>query len=110
MDKNKLLSLLDAFGMCVPVSEWGPFGHGHINDTWLIRTPGEIPDFIIQRKNHLKEPLRTKLRQSYLAGRSDLRVFQGINSGSMRARHFSGALEKERSSSAKENRPHFSIS
>jgi hypothetical protein len=47
------MSLLDAFGMAVPVSEWKPFGHGHINDTYLIRTPGEIPDFIVQRKNHL---------------------------------------------------------
>jgi hypothetical protein len=53
MDENKLMSLLDAFGMAVPVSEWKPFGHGHINDTYLIRTPGKIPDFIIQRKNHL---------------------------------------------------------
>ena len=53
MEEKKILSILDAFGMVVPVSEWKPFGHGFINDTYLIRTPGEIPDFIIQRKNHL---------------------------------------------------------
>jgi len=53
MDKQKILSILDAFDMNVPVSAWKPFGHGHINDTFLVETPGNIPDFIIQRKNHL---------------------------------------------------------
>jgi hypothetical protein len=53
MNEQKIESILKAFSMKVPVSEWKPFGHGHINDTFLIRTPGNIPDFIIQRKNHL---------------------------------------------------------
>jgi Phosphotransferase enzyme family len=53
MNNDKIISLLDAFSMKVPVSEWKSFGHGHINDTFLIRTPGNIPDFMLQRKNHL---------------------------------------------------------
>jgi hypothetical protein len=53
MDEKKILSILYAFDMKVPVSEWKPFGNGHINDTFLVSTPGNIPDFIIQRKNHL---------------------------------------------------------
>jgi hypothetical protein len=52
MDELKIKALLKAFGMVMPVSEWKPYGHGHINDTYLIRTPGNIPDFILQRKNH----------------------------------------------------------
>jgi len=53
MTDNKIKSLMETFGMAVPVSEWRAYGHGHINDTYLIRTPGAIPDFILQRKNHL---------------------------------------------------------
>jgi hypothetical protein len=53
MDEKKILSILDSFGMKVEVEEWKPFGHGHINDTYLVKTPGNNPDFIIQRKNHL---------------------------------------------------------
>ena len=44
---------LTSFGRTEQVVEWKPFGHGHINDTILIRTKGdEAPDFILQRKNH----------------------------------------------------------
>jgi Ser/Thr protein kinase RdoA (MazF antagonist) len=53
MDNHKIEILLEAFSLKVPVSEWKPYGHGHINDTFLIRTPGTIPDLILQRKNHL---------------------------------------------------------
>lgn len=53
MTDNKIANLLESFGMNVPVSSWSAFGHGHINDTYLIKTPGTIPDFILQRKNHL---------------------------------------------------------
>lgn len=53
MNQQKILSILEAFSMSVPVLSWKPFGHGFINDTYLVETPGNIPDFIIQRKNHL---------------------------------------------------------
>jgi hypothetical protein len=53
MDLQKIRSILDSFGMPVQVTEWMPFGHGHINDTFQVKTPGTVPDFIIQRKNHL---------------------------------------------------------
>jgi len=53
MNEEKLNYILDAFGMKIPVEEWKPYGHGFINDTFLIRTKGTLPDFIIQRKNHL---------------------------------------------------------
>jgi hypothetical protein len=52
MNEQKILSILHSFSMHLPVLSWKPFGHGYINDTFLVETPGNIPDFIIQRKNH----------------------------------------------------------
>jgi hypothetical protein len=52
MNQQKILSILNSFSMDIPVLSWKSFGHGHINDTFLVETPGNIPDFIIQRKNH----------------------------------------------------------
>ncbi len=53
MNEEKLISLLGKFGIKIRVSGCKPFGHGHINDTYLVTTPGESPDYILQRKNHL---------------------------------------------------------
>ncbi|MDR2928699.1 MAG: aminoglycoside phosphotransferase family protein [Cytophagaceae bacterium] len=53
MDNSKIQLLLNAFSMDVKVDEWKPFGHGHINDTFLIKTHGDsVADLILQRKNH----------------------------------------------------------
>lgn len=54
MDDKRIRQFLDLFGRAELVSEWKPFGHGHINDTFLVRTAqNDQPDFILQRKNHL---------------------------------------------------------
>lgn len=54
MNNDKIKQLLDAFSLRVKVKEWKPFGHGHINDTFLVVTEGDTdPDYILQRKNHL---------------------------------------------------------
>ena len=54
MDDKQIRQFLDLFGRTDHVSEWKPFGHGHINDTFLIRTAqNDQPDYILQRKNHL---------------------------------------------------------
>jgi hypothetical protein len=54
MNDKKIKLLLEAFGLKVSVSEWKSFGHGHINDTYLIKTSSDYtPDYILQRKNHL---------------------------------------------------------
>ena len=29
-----------------------PLGEGFINDTFIVRTTGDTPDYILQRKNH----------------------------------------------------------
>jgi Ser/Thr protein kinase RdoA (MazF antagonist) len=53
MNDQQIQQFLTSFGREELVLEWKPFGHGHINDTFLIRTLGkEDPDFILQRKNH----------------------------------------------------------
>jgi Ser/Thr protein kinase RdoA (MazF antagonist) len=54
MDLLKLHNLISSFGISEEVTACVPFGHGHINDTYLVKTAGiESPDFILQRKNHL---------------------------------------------------------
>ncbi len=53
MFSQKIEQLLASFGLGKEIEYWKPFGHGHINDTFLIRTLGdEAPDYILQRKNH----------------------------------------------------------
>jgi thiamine kinase-like enzyme len=53
MNDQQIQQFLTSFARQEQVAEWKPFGHGHINDTFLIRTLGaENPDYILQRKNH----------------------------------------------------------
>ena len=53
MNEQKITGLLKAFSLPVEMTEWKPFGHGHINDTYLVKTAAHVPDFILQRKNHM---------------------------------------------------------
>ena len=53
MNENKIKSLLRAFSLPAEMTEWKAYGHGHINDTYLVKTAPHVPDFILQRKNHL---------------------------------------------------------
>jgi hypothetical protein len=52
MNEQKITDILVSFQLPLEVTGWEPFGHGHINDTYLVRTPDHVPDFILQRKNH----------------------------------------------------------
>jgi Ser/Thr protein kinase RdoA (MazF antagonist) len=53
IDQN-IYSIFNSFGISAEVTSCVPFGHGHINDTYLVRTAGkDSPDFILQRKNHM---------------------------------------------------------
>lgn len=54
MNDQKINYLLSSFGIRKKIKSWKPFGHGHINDTFLILTTRhDTPDYILQRKNHL---------------------------------------------------------
>lgn len=45
--------LIKKFDIKLNINELAPFGNGHINDTYLVKTaPEDAPDYILQRKNH----------------------------------------------------------
>lgn len=49
--KNELKSIAENFALEGKIAEIGSLGDGFINDTFIIRTEGETPDYILQRKN-----------------------------------------------------------
>lgn len=45
-------SILSAFAIEGSVESVSPFGSGLINDTYLVKTSGNTPDYVLQRINH----------------------------------------------------------
>jgi thiamine kinase-like enzyme len=53
MSTPLLDELVNKFDVDLMINEITPFGNGHINDTYLVKTfPVESPDYMLQRKNH----------------------------------------------------------
>ncbi len=53
MNEPRFSELVSKFDIKLNINDITPFGTGHINDTYLVRTsPAEAPDYILQRKNH----------------------------------------------------------
>jgi thiamine kinase-like enzyme len=53
MDNPQFSGLISKFDVDIVVETIAPFGNGHINDTYLVKTsPAEAADYILQRKNH----------------------------------------------------------
>ena len=48
---EKLLKIAGEFVLEGTISEITPLGQGFINDTFIIHTEGEAPNYILQRKN-----------------------------------------------------------
>lgn len=48
---DQLLKIAKSFQLEGNVSEVKPLGEGFINDTFMIKTVGDTPDYILQRKN-----------------------------------------------------------
>jgi len=45
--------LISRFNISLDINDIAPFGTGHINDTYIVKTtPPEAPDYMLQRKNH----------------------------------------------------------
>jgi len=45
--------LITSFNISLDINDIAPFGNGHINDTYIVKTnPPEAPDYMLQRKNH----------------------------------------------------------
>ena len=49
---EKLSQIVDKFAINGAVSEISPLGNGLINDTYIVRTQGDAPDYVLQRINH----------------------------------------------------------
>ena len=53
---DKLFNIAGQFDLEGTIAEIKPLGEGFINDTYVVRTEGDAPDYILQRKNHLIFP------------------------------------------------------
>ena len=49
---TKLHSIASQFELKGTIAEISPLGEGFINDTYVIKTEGDDPNYILQRKNH----------------------------------------------------------
>ena len=49
--KNRLLEIASHFALEGAIASIDSLGEGFINDTFIVRTEGEAPDYILQRKN-----------------------------------------------------------
>jgi len=49
--KTKLLEIASEFALAAPIASIDSLGDGFINDTFIVRTEGDAPDYILQRKN-----------------------------------------------------------
>ncbi|MDR0413978.1 MAG: aminoglycoside phosphotransferase family protein [Prevotellaceae bacterium] len=47
-----LIDIVNKFAFEGKVEEVKPLGAGHINDSYMVRTQGEAPDYVLQRINH----------------------------------------------------------
>ena len=52
MNNEKLFAIAHLFDLEGVVAEIKPLGEGFINDTFIVRTEGDAPNYILQRKNH----------------------------------------------------------
>lgn len=49
--KDQLLKIASQFALDAPIASVDSLGDGFINDTFIVRTAGDAPDYILQRKN-----------------------------------------------------------
>ena len=56
MTKERLLHIASQFVLEGEVVAIEALGEGFINDTFVVRTAGDAPDYILQRKNHVVFP------------------------------------------------------
>ena len=56
MTKERLLHIASQFVLEGEVESIEALGEGFINDTFVVRTAGDAPDYILQRKNHVVFP------------------------------------------------------
>ena len=52
MTQEKLQAIAAQFELVGDVESIKPLGEGFINDTFVVKTAGDNPNYILQRKNH----------------------------------------------------------
>ena len=53
---DKLFNIAQQFELEGTISSIEPLGEGFINDTYVVTTEGDAPNYILQRKNHVVFP------------------------------------------------------
>ena len=56
MNQEKLISIASQFAIEGDIAEINALGEGFINDTFVVTTAGDAPNYILQRKNHVVFP------------------------------------------------------
>ena len=56
MTQNRLLHIAKQFALEGEIASIEALGEGFINDTYIIKSAGDAPDYILQRKNHVVFP------------------------------------------------------
>ena len=56
MTQEQLFQIANLFATEGEILEVKPLGEGFINDTFVMKTAGEAPNYILQRKNHIVFP------------------------------------------------------
>ena len=67
MNNEKLLQIASLFSFEGEIESVTPLGEGFINDTYVVTTVGESPNYILQRKNHNIFPDVPKMRDNIAA-------------------------------------------
>ena len=70
---EKLLSIAEQFAIEGKIASINALGEGFINDTYVVETEGDAPNYILQRKNHIIFPDVPGMLRFIL---SPLRTFQ----------------------------------
>ena len=56
MNQEKLFEIASHFALEGAVASVEALGEGFINDTFVVKTEGSAPNYILQRKNHIVFP------------------------------------------------------
>ena len=64
----KLLKIASQFDLAGAIAEIKPLGEGFINDTFIVKTEGDAPNYILQRKNHIIFPDVPGMMENIKAG------------------------------------------
>ena len=56
MTQEKLIEIASQFAIEGEIASVKALGEGFINDTFVVATAGDAPDYILQRKNHIVFP------------------------------------------------------